>query len=91
VNKLRRGEVGYLGLAHPRLGLLGWVSYWSRGSKDIPVKMIVSLCKKLNLAEQVSNNLPKTVAMKETETNASGGYTVWMSISLVLHSRSGTD
>jgi len=55
MKKLRRGEVGYL--AHPRLGLLGWVPYWSRGSKDIVFRMMVSLGKKLNLAADEDTEL----------------------------------
>ena len=53
VKEVRRGDMD--SLSHPRLGLVGWVSYWSRGSKQLAVNIIVSLCKRLDLVEQVSN------------------------------------
>jgi len=49
VKEVRRGDMG--SLSHPRLGLVGWVSYWSRGSKQLAVNIIVSLCKRLDLVE----------------------------------------
>ena len=42
---------GYL--QHPRLGLIGWVSYWSRGHIFIAVHMIVQLIVKLCLTEHI--------------------------------------
>ena len=64
----RTGSLGYL--QHPCLGLLGWVSYWSRGHKGSAVLMIVQLILKLGLSDEVINRLPATEDMREKETNA---------------------
>ena len=64
----RTGSLGYL--QHPRLGLMGWVSYWSRGHVGSAVHMIVQLIRQLGLSEEVINGLPATEGMKEKETNA---------------------
>jgi len=64
----RTGSTGYL--HHPRLGLIGWVSYWSRGHTDSAVRMIGQLIVKLGLTERIMNELPATEGIKEAETNA---------------------
>jgi len=43
---------------HPHLGLIGWVSYWSRVHTDSVVHMIVQLIVKLCLTERIINGLP---------------------------------
>jgi len=59
---------GYLW--HPRLGLIGWVAYWSRGHIDTAVHMLAHLITKLNINEQVQVALPPTTSGREVETNA---------------------
>ena len=54
-----RGEVptpqeGKAGpLEHSRLGLVGWIAYWSLGNCALVVKIIVDLIRKVNLTESV--------------------------------------
>jgi hypothetical protein len=64
----RTGVEGYLW--HPRLGLIGWVAYWSRGHIDTAVHMLAHLITKLNINEQVQVALPPTTSGREVETNA---------------------
>ena len=45
----RRGKYNFLN--HPRLGLLGWMAYWSHGVQSIVVTMIVDLIKELGLTQ----------------------------------------
>ena len=52
----RRGKYNFLN--HPRLGLLGWMAYWSHGVQSIVVTMIVDLIKELGLTQQVIAGLP---------------------------------
>ncbi len=40
-------------LEHSRLGLVGWIAYWSLGNCALAVKIIVDLIRKLNLTESV--------------------------------------
>ena len=53
----RRGKYNFLN--HPRLGLLGWMAYWSHGVQSIVVAMIVDLIKELGLTQQVIAGLPE--------------------------------
>ena len=53
----RRGKYNFLN--HPRLGLLGWMAYWSHGVQSIVVTMIVDLIKELGLGLQVIAGLPE--------------------------------
>ena len=64
----RSGGMGYL--RHPRLGLIGWVAYWSRGHTDTAIKMIVQLIVQLDINERVQDALPSTTDRREAETNA---------------------
>ena len=57
-------------LQHPRMGLIGWVSYWSRGHIDSAVHIIVQLIVKLCIMERIINELPATEGIKEAKTNA---------------------
>ena len=53
----RTGSLGYL--QHPRLGLMGWVSYWSQGHVGSTVHMIVQLIRQLgNYHYQVNISRP---------------------------------
>ena len=53
-----RGEVptpqeGKAGpLEHSRLGLLGWIAYWSLGNTALAVKIIVALIRKLDMTDK---------------------------------------
>ena len=38
---------------YSRLGLVGWIAYWSLGNCAVSVKIIVGLIRKLNLTENV--------------------------------------
>jgi hypothetical protein len=64
----RSGGMGYL--RHPRLGLIGWVAYWSRGHTDTAIKMIVQLIVQLDINERVQDALPSTTDRREAEINA---------------------
>ena len=64
----RTGNEGYL--RHPRLGLIGWVAYWSRGHADTAIKMIAQLIVQLDINERVQAALPSTTNRREAETNA---------------------
>jgi len=48
VKELRRVQNGYVD--HPRLGLIGCLAYWARGSMAHTVTMIVALCVKLGIS-----------------------------------------
>ena len=51
---LLRSEKGQTGpLEHSRLGLVGWIAYWSLGNCALAVKIIVGLIRKLNLTERL--------------------------------------
>jgi multidrug efflux pump subunit AcrA (membrane-fusion protein) len=65
----QKGQAGPL--EHPRLGLVGWIAYWSLGNCALAVKIIVGLIRKLNLTESVSEALTPIATKRETETNAS--------------------
>ena len=65
---LRIGEYGYVN--HPRLGLIGCLAYWARGSMAHADTMIAALCVKLGISERVRDALPETTATREAETNA---------------------
>ena len=54
---------------HTRLGLVGWISYWSLGDSALAVDIIVAFINTLGLTELVSDTL--TIRkQKEAETNA---------------------
>jgi len=63
----RTGKNGYVD--HPRLGLIGCLAYWARGSMAHAVSMIASLCVKLGISERVRDTLPETRATCESQTN----------------------
>ena len=44
-------------LEHSRLGLVGWIAYWSLGNCALAVKIMVGLIRKLNLTERVFETL----------------------------------
>jgi len=67
VKKLRRGKSGYVD--HPRLGLIGCLAYWARGSVAYAVTMIAALCVKLGISERMRDALPETRATREAATN----------------------
>ena len=54
---------------HTRLGLVGWISYWSCGDSAQTVIILVVLIKSLGLTELVSDALGNR-KQKEAETNA---------------------
>ena len=54
--QLQEGKVGPL--EHSRLGLVGWIVYWSLGNCALAVKIIVGLIRKLNLTESVFEARP---------------------------------
>jgi hypothetical protein len=64
----QKGQAGPL--EHPRLGLVGWIAYWSLGNCALAVKIIVGLIRKLNLTESVSEALTPIATKREVETNA---------------------
>eukprot|EP00966_Prymnesium_polylepis_P076400 1770848-Prymnesium_polylepis.2 len=66
--ELRTGDEGYL--KHPRLGLIGAVGYWARGSLAVVVTIVTALIVKLNIAESVRAALPQTEADRLAKTNA---------------------
>jgi hypothetical protein len=64
----QKGQAGPL--EHPRLGLVGWIAYWSLGNCALAVKIIVGLIRNLNLTESVCETLTPIATKRETETNA---------------------
>jgi len=64
--KPRTGKDGFL--CHPRLGLVGWISYCYLGDSDLAVSILVVLIKTLGLTERVSDALGSR-KNKEAETN----------------------
>ena len=63
----RTGKNGYVD--HPRLGLIGCLAYWVRGSMAHAVTMIAALCVKLGFSERVRDALPETRATRGAQTN----------------------
>ena len=57
-------------LEHSRLGLVGWITYWSLGNSAVAVKIIVGLIRQINLTERVLETLTHVPTTRETETNA---------------------
>jgi hypothetical protein len=51
-------------LEHPRLGLVGWIAYWSLGNCALAVKIIVGLIRNLNLTESVSHETWSSLALR---------------------------
>ena len=68
VREMGSGKNRYVNL--PRLGLIGCLAYWARGSMAHAVTMIATRCVKLGISERVCNALPETTATREAETNA---------------------
>ena len=65
------GKVGPL--EHSRLGLVGWITYWSLGNCaltvcPLTVKIIVDLIRELNLTEIVFETLTPIATKREVET-----------------------
>ena len=56
--KPRTGTDGFL--HHTRLGLVGWISYWSSGDSALAVDMLVALINTLGLTELVSDALARS-------------------------------
>ena len=56
-------------LNHTRLGLVGWISYWSSGDSALAVDILVVLINTLGLTELVSDALASR-KQKEADTNA---------------------
>ena len=65
--KPRTGTDGFL--HHTRLGLVGWISYWSSGDSALAVDILVVLINTLGLTELVSDALASR-KQKEADTNA---------------------
>ncbi len=65
--KPRPGKDGFL--LHTRLGLVGWIAYWSYGDAALAVVILVALINTLGLTELVSDALGNR-KQKEAETNA---------------------
>jgi len=65
--KPRTGTDGFL--HHTRLGLVGWISYWSSGDSALAVDILVALINTLGLTELVSDALASR-KQKEADTNA---------------------
>jgi hypothetical protein len=65
--KPRTGKDGFL--LHTRLGLVGWIAYWSCGDAALAVVILVPLINTLGLTELVSDALGSR-KQKEAETNA---------------------
>jgi hypothetical protein len=63
----RTGKDGFL--HHTRLGLVGWISYWSCGDAALAVVMLVALINTLGLTELVGDALGSR-KQKEAQTNA---------------------
>jgi hypothetical protein len=62
----RTGQDGFL--HHTRLGLVGWISYWSCGDAALTVVMFVALINTLGLTELVGDALENR-KQKEEQTN----------------------
>jgi hypothetical protein len=66
-----RGEVpspqeGKTGpMEHSRLGLVGWITYWSLGNSAIALKIIVGLIRKLDMTDSVFEALTPIVMTHE--------------------------
>ncbi len=56
-------------LEHSRLGLVGWIVYWSLGNSALALKIIVGLIRKLDMTDTVFDTLTPPMT-HETETNA---------------------
>jgi hypothetical protein len=71
-----RGEVptpeeGKTGpLEHSRLGLGGWITYWSLGNSALSLKIIVGLIRKLDMTDIVFEALTPIAMTREADTNA---------------------
>jgi hypothetical protein len=71
-----RGEVptpqeGKAGpLEHSRLGLVGWIAYWSLGNSALALKIIVALIRKLDMTDSVFEALTPIAMTREADTNA---------------------
>jgi hypothetical protein len=71
-----RGEVptpqeGKAGpLEHSRLGLVGWIAYWSLGNSPLALKIVVALIRKLDMTDSVFEALTPIAMTREADTNA---------------------
>ena len=57
-------------LEHSRLGLVGWIVYWSLGNSALALKIIVGLIRKLDMTDSVFEALTPIAMTREAETNA---------------------
>ena len=64
----QEGKVGPL--EHSRLGLVGWIAYWSLGNSALALKIIVGLIRKLDMTDSVFEALTPIAMTREAETNA---------------------
>ncbi len=62
----QEGESGPL--EHSRLGLVGWIAYWSLGNSVLALKIIVGLIRKLDMTDNVFDTLTPPMT-HEAETN----------------------
>jgi hypothetical protein len=57
-------------LEHSRLGLVGWIAYWSLGNSALALKIIVGLIRKLDMTDSVFEALTPIAMTREADTNA---------------------
>ncbi len=55
---------------HSRLGLVGWIAYWSLGNNVLTLKIIVGLLRKLDMTDSVFETLTPIAMTREADTNA---------------------
>ena len=52
-------------LEHSRLGLVGWITYWSLGNSALALKIIVGLIRKLDMTDNVFETLTPIAMTRE--------------------------
>ena len=52
-------------LEHSRLGLVGWITYWSLGNSALALKIIVRLIRKLDMTDNVFETLTPIAMTRE--------------------------
>ncbi len=55
---------------HSRLGLVGWIAYWSLGNSALALKIIVGLTRKFDMTDSVFETLTPMAMTREADTNA---------------------
>ena len=56
--------------ARSRLGLVGWIAYWSLGNSALALKIVVALIRKLDMTDSVFEALTPIAMTREADTNA---------------------